>query len=206
MRHPQWSEIYFYFNEFAQQQAKLDGKKLTPEVIATSHNSLGISMGQLRNNLKQTLDDRSVYHITFALTALLDEEMSRLTAKAGQGVDWIPLQKELFDLTNAGEIFFENLDEVLENPQFSTIVYEVFYFVLKKGFRGKYQTSANRINKYVEFLSDRIQEPVMERKAKAVERIMPLPKIKIKIWQYYMAASLLFVCVYTALAIQTNVS
>lgn len=207
MKHPHWSEIFFYFKEIEQQKAKLENKKLSAELLSTSHNSLAISMNQLKNNLKQTLDEQSVHHIVFALTALLDEEMKRLISATNQNVEWVPLQKEFFNLTNAGERFFDNLDEVLETPNFPSIVYEVFFLVLKKGFRGKYQHSQNRINKYIEFLTDKIQEPPVAKKEKAKQKQpMPLPKIKMKIWQYYAGAFALLACVYIALVVHTNLS
>ncbi len=208
MKHPHWSEIFFYFKEVEQQKEKLQNKKLSSEVLATTRNSLSISMNQLKNNLKQTLDETSVQLIVFALVALLDEEMKRLiSSSSSQEVEWVPLQKEFFNLTNAGEKFFDHLDEALENPHFSSIVFEVFYFVLKKGFRGKYQNSLNRINKYIEFLSDKIQQPAIAKNDTATQqKILTFPKIKMKIWQYYVGAFALIAIAYAALVVQTNLS
>jgi len=125
MKHPHWSEIYFYFNEFNQQKKQIENKKVSPEVLATIRNSLTTSMKHLRNNLKQSLDEQSVYLISFALTALMDEEVQRLLQRTPGNAEWIPLQKEIFNLTNAGEVFFESLDEILEASHYPTIVYEV---------------------------------------------------------------------------------
>ena len=150
MKHPHWSEIYIYFKEFQQQKEQLESKKMTPETLATIRNSLATSMNHLKNNLKQTLDEQSVYLMTFALTALLDEEVQRVLHKTPGNAEWLPLQKQLFDLTNAGEAFFDNLDEILESPQFPSIVFEIYYLALKTGFRGKYEHSPNRIAKYIE--------------------------------------------------------
>ncbi len=206
MKHPHWSEIYFYFKEFQQQKEQLENKKLTPEILATIRNSLATSMNHLKNNLKQTLDEQSVYLISFALTALLDEEVQRIIHKIPGNAEWIPIQKQLFNLTNAGEVFFENLDEILEAAQLPSIVYEVYYLTLKKGFRGKYEHSPNRIAKYLEFLDDKIQEPKIMEKEKGRQKLVPLPKIKFKIWQYYAAAAAIVACVYIALALNTNLA
>lgn len=204
MKHPHWSEIYIYFKEFQQQKERLEGKKSTPEVISTVRNSLATSMTHLKNNLKQTLDEQSVYLITFALTALLDEEIQRILQTTPGNADWSPLQKQLFDLTNAGEAFFDNLDEILEAPQFPSIVLETYYLALKKGFRGKYEHSPNRIAKYIEFLAVKIQEPTITKKDKVKQELAPLPKIKFKIWQYYLTAAALVACAYLAIALNTN--
>jgi len=206
MKHPHWSEIHFYFREFQQQKKQLESKKLTPEVLTTIRNSLATSMNHLKNNLKQTLDEQSVYLITFALTGLLDEEIQRIIHKVPGSAEWVPLQKELFNLTNAGEIFFENLDEILEAPQFPSIVFEVYYLALKKGFRGKYEHSPNRIAKYIEFLADKVQEPAIAKKNKVRHELAPLPKIKFKVWQYYAAAAVLVACAYFAMALNTNLT
>lgn len=204
MKHPHWSEIYIYFNEFNQQKELLQSKKLTPEVLSTIRNSLSTSMKHLRNNLKQSLEEQSVYLITFALTALMDEEIQRVLKQIPGSPDWIPVQKELFNLTNAGEVFFDSLDEILEASHFTSIIYEVYYFTLKKGFRGKYEHSQNRITKYIEFLSARIDEPTIVRKEKVTKKMAPLPTIKFKIWQYYLAAAALVFCTYIAFALNTN--
>ncbi len=204
MKHPHWSEIYFYFNEFNQQKKQIENKKVSPEVLATIRNSLTTSMKHLRNNLKQSLDEQSVYLISFALTALMDEEVQRLLQRTPGNAEWIPLQKEIFNLTNAGEVFFESLDEILEASHYPTIVYEVYYFTLKKGFRGKYQHSPNRIAKYIEFLGARVEEPTITKRDKSTQKIVPLPKIKFKVWHYYVAAASLVACTYLAFALNTN--
>lgn len=204
MKHPHWSEIYDYFKEVDQQKAKLESRKNLTDSLSTARNSLVISIKQVKNNLKQSLDELSVHHIIFALISLLDEEMKQLITSFNQQGEWVPLQKEFFDLTNAGEVFFDYLDEALENPQFSSIVFEVFYFVLKKGFRGKYQLSLIRISKYMDLLSEKIHQPALAKERKSAPQVFTLPKIRIKIWQYYAGSLLLIMCVYTILVIRTN--
>src|SRR5207244_3161645 len=128
-----------------QQKLNLLNKKIPPENI---RNQIVSSLGQLKNNLKQILDEHAAHLIFFGIVALLDEEILSST-------EWIPLQQEYFNTTHAGEIFYENLDEVLENPHISPFVLEVFYFILKKGFRGKYAKSQSRVAKYIDFLSEK---------------------------------------------------
>jgi type IV/VI secretion system ImpK/VasF family protein len=161
------------------------------------------SLNQLKNNLRQTLDDHSVTLIFFALVVMLDEEIQNILSSQKSG-QWSPLQQDLFNTTNGGEIFFENLDELLENHQVHSFVHEVYYFVLKKGFRGKYAKSPNRITKYLEFLAERLPTVTLELNNKTAATAFPLIRTKFKTWHYYAAAAAILICFYIGMNIHSN--
>jgi type VI secretion system protein ImpK len=50
-----------------------------------------------------------------------------------------PLQLELYEQYDAGEVFFENLDEMLAQPMAHAEVLEVYYLCMTLGFKGRYQ-------------------------------------------------------------------
>ena len=110
---------------------------------------------QLRLSLEQSLDKLYASQILFAVVAFFDEEIQRHLSEKGQG-NWVPLQKDLYGAYNAGNLYYETIDKVIDDPLVPEIVYKVFYFILKKGFLGKYRDSKTHINKYLEILKSKI--------------------------------------------------
>jgi type IV/VI secretion system ImpK/VasF family protein len=155
MNNEYWSEISYYLSEIDQQRSTCCSKKISTETIFSLRNQIISSLEQLKDNLEQLLDESHVHFILFALVALVDEEM-QCQLPPSESIQWTPIQRDFYDTTNAGELFYKTLDEILDNSNIPTIVYEVFYFVLKRGFRGKHAKSASRINRYLTFLSEKI--------------------------------------------------
>jgi type VI secretion system protein ImpK len=78
---------------------------------------------------------------TFAVCAFLDESV--LNSQNPIFADWLrkPLQEELFGNQIAGEIFFQNLQQLLGRSDSHDLadILEVHYLCLLLGFRGKYR-------------------------------------------------------------------
>jgi type VI secretion system protein ImpK len=83
-----------------------------------------------------TLED--VRDAEFAVVALIDEAV--LSSKWEGKERWAaaPLQLERYERFDAGEVFFDKLEELRRRVE-SRGVLEVFYLCLATGFRGKYQ-------------------------------------------------------------------
>lgn len=75
----------------------------------------------------------------FAAVAFLDETI--LSSSWSQREAWMArsLQLELYDRFDAGEIFFDRLEEILQHPTRHMEVIEVFYVCMTLGFKGRYQ-------------------------------------------------------------------
>lgn len=77
---------------------------------------------------------------TFAVVAFLDESV--LNSQNPIFGDWLrkPLQEELFGTHIAGEVFYQNLQQLLERPDSADLadVLEVFFLCLLLGFGGRY--------------------------------------------------------------------
>ncbi|EAN4681802.1 DotU family type IV/VI secretion system protein [Salmonella enterica] len=84
-------------------------------------------------------------HITYAQCALLDETvLSREGMDDGQVV-WLknPLQSHFFNTLQAGELLYERMKQVLQEPAPTLAVLTCFHRVLLLGFRGRYQEPAS---------------------------------------------------------------
>ena len=82
---------------------------------------------------------------TFATVAFLDESV--LNSQSPNFADWLrkPLQEELFGTHIAGEVFFQNLEQLLgrtDSPDLADLL-EVHYLCLLLGFGGRY-SAGNR--------------------------------------------------------------
>jgi len=75
----------------------------------------------------------------FAVVAFIDETI--LASNWDRKQKWIdtPLQLELYDRYDAGEVFFEHLDDFLAAPRRHAEVLEVYYLCMTLGFRGQYR-------------------------------------------------------------------
>jgi type VI secretion system protein ImpK len=77
---------------------------------------------------------------TFAVVAFLDESI--LNSRNPVFVDWPrkPLQEELFGVHQAGEIFFRNVERLLQRPDSHQLadVLEIHLLCILLGFRGRY--------------------------------------------------------------------
>ncbi len=75
----------------------------------------------------------------FAIVAFIDETI--LSSDWAGTDEWMktPIQLELYDQFDAGEVFFDRLEELQEEPEYNAQVLEVYYLCMTLGFKGKYQ-------------------------------------------------------------------
>ncbi len=202
MNYPHWQEISFYLNEVQKEQSAFTSKPITTESMEETRRSIAALIDQLRGALEQKLDKENAALAVFSIVALVDEEMQGYDYNKIQA-RWAPLQKDFYGAYTAGEVFFEKTNKILDDPSVPSIVYEIFYFVLKKGFKGKYRDSKTQLYKYMQLLKDKI--PVVHPKVDEIELSPPYPKPeKHKKWKYYGWAFSAFALIYVALYIYSN--
>jgi type VI secretion system protein ImpK len=83
----------------------------------------------------------SIQQVKFALAAFIDETI--ITSDWGNKDSWFenPLQLQLFNRFDAGDEFFDRLNELRRQPYDSIEILEVYYLCLVLGFKGKYGLS-----------------------------------------------------------------
>src|SRR5690349_10486688 len=97
---------------------------------------------------------------TFACVAFLDESV--LNSQNPIFADWVrkPLQEELFGTHLAGEVFFQNLQQLLgrQDSQDLADLLEVHYLCLVLGFGGRY-SAGNRgeLTQVIQMTGDKIR-------------------------------------------------
>ncbi|MBS0615335.1 MAG: DotU family type IV/VI secretion system protein [Verrucomicrobia bacterium] len=202
MNFQHWQDISFYLNEIDQERTLFGKASITPESMENCRKKIANTLEQIKVGLEQKLGKDYASLVLFALVAGVDEQMQAYDYNHLK-VRWAPLQKDFYSAYTAGEVFFKTIDDILDNPAIPSLVYEVFYYVLKRGFQGKYRDSKTQLHKYIELLKDKI--PVSTSHAKPVvhEQIEPA-KTGFKAWHYYGFATLLFGVLYMALYVFSN--
>ena len=150
-----WPEISICLNEVEKEKDALTKKAINLDMITIARENINRYIEQLRLSLEQSLEKQHSSQILFALVAFVDEDIQRYLIEKGLG-NWVPLQKDLYGAYNAGTLYYESIDKIIEDPSIPEIVHRVFYFILKKGFMGKYRDSKTHIKKYLEILKNRI--------------------------------------------------
>ena len=108
----------------------------------------------LQSRLRGRLSEQDVYHVLFALVIYLDEKI-QMRVLRDHDVAWPLLQEELLGVDDGGDLFYEATDEHLRSQETNPFVLEVYYFCLKAGFVGRYESQPARIDAYVRRLEGR---------------------------------------------------
>ena len=92
-----------------------------------------------REALRAGVSSQDLRKAKFALVAFIDETI--LSSEWSQKERWRarPLQLELYDLHDAGDVFFDRLKTLLEQPAQYAEVLEVYYLCMTLGFKGRYE-------------------------------------------------------------------
>lgn len=172
----------------------------------------------LRRRIKDLLDDAerealrtgvspdNIQMAKFALVAFIDETI--LSSDWSQKDEWVstPLQLELYDQYDAGEVFFDRLEQLRANPKANAEAMEVYYLCMTLGFKGKYQLHEQE--RYREIIENTYEElrrqPGMGGKELAPHgqprgQVAEEVKSKLPTWVIAAAAVLIGVLIYAGM-------
>ena len=121
---------------------------VTPDDMIRIRAELRTQLDFLKATLAEQYSERDTYTVLFAVVAQIDELIQTNFLRT-LNLSWPLLQKELFQIDNAGEVFYEILDDILPKPQTNTFIYEVYFFCLRYGFRGRYENNPVKITEYL---------------------------------------------------------
>lgn len=197
-----WQDISFYLNEIDKEKSLFSRTEITPESLEQTRKKITYVVEQLKGDLELKIHKDAVSLIVFAVVAGVDEQMQSLDYNHLK-VRWAPLQKDFYAAYTAGEVFFKTIDDILDNPSIPTLVHEVFYYILKRGFQGKYKDSKTQLQKYLDLLKEKI--PVTSSPPTPIVKDQGIPTKKVvNSWYYYALAILLSGVLYLALYFSSN--
>lgn len=198
-----WPEISFCLDEVEKEKKTLRREDLNLDMMTAVRENINHRLEQLRLSFEHPLEKQFASLALFAIVAYIDEDIQRQLVETKKG-NWAPLQKDFYGAYNAGELFYETIDKIIDDPQVPPIVLEVFYFILNKGFLGKYRDSKTHISKYLDLLKDKIPVVAPEQKGAQGSQEMETKKHRFKKWHYYACAGALSVCLLLVLYITSS--
>ena len=151
----------------------------------------------LRVRLAEQLAERDCYLVVFPIVAYFDEHIKTFYLAEKQ-LSWPPLQKELFQIDEAGELFYETVDDLLRKPQTIPFIYEVYYFCLSQGFQGKYADNPVKISEYMKKLREKIPVVDLSTVQTTAEETGQVKLVGSALW-YYLASAAVLVLFYLVL-------
>lgn len=146
----------------------------------------------LKSTFTEQYSERDTYIILFAIVAQIDELIQTNFLRT-INISWPLLQKELFQIDNAGEVFYEILDDILPKPQTHSFIYEVYYFCLRYGFRGRYENNPVKITEYMKKLHARLKQADMPVLLGETEDVGHIKQFSSPYWNYLIMAGVLVV-------------
>ena len=204
-----WVPIYDLFQEMAKihqepqrykkvkgddDQSRIVSAGLDPKTVVKLRSNIRTQLELLKSKLSEKLTEREVYLVLFPIVVYFDE-MVMYGLLSQQHSAWRPLQKELFQIDNGGEVFYDTVDDIIRKPQTLPFVYEIFYYCLSDGFKGKYEGNVVKINDYKKLLRDKIPLPERMDQEEKGEGLQGIERARFPFW-YYSVAVVLLVCVY----------
>lgn len=198
-----WPEISICLSEVEKEKHALTKKAINLDAISAVRDNINRLVDQLRISFEQALDKQHASQALFAVVAYFDEQIQSHLLEKGQG-NWVPLQKDFYGAYNAGNLFYDTVDKLVEDHTVPEVVYEVYYFILKKGFLGKYKDSKTHINKYMEILKEKISVEVPHQPVMDANLPFYQPKVKMKPRHYYLAAGFASVLILTVLYVTSS--
>lgn len=175
---------------------KIQGKNESPqeysiEDMIAMRTELRNQLDFLKAALSDLHNERDTYMMLFPIVAQIDEIIQN-NVLSSVDASWPLLQKELFQIENAGEVFYDILEDVLNKPQTSTAVYEVYYFCLRCGFRGRYENNPAKISDYISRLGEKLEVHGAKDIPLETESTGQIKKIIRPYWYYLIAGGVSF--------------
>lgn len=141
---------------------------------------------ELKRLLAASLSEREVHHVLFPVVVFSDEFF--LKATMGGTAQWEPLQSELYEVENGGEMFYEKLDTLIMKDDTHPFVLEVYYFCLSDGFVGMYEDDQARIGQIKAKIAQRIPVPNVNELA-VPNAVLPVTLVPFP-WKIYAGAAI----------------
>lgn len=140
----------------------------------------------LKSKLAEVLSEHEVYYTLFPIVVYADEMINGVTRTAS--TRWEPLQSELYEIDNGGEVFYSILDDRLRQEETHPLIFEVFYFCLRDGFCGAYASDSRKIDEYKARLLERIRTQPIEADTALKKEVGPVDLVKFP-WRYHAVAA-----------------
>lgn len=164
---------------------------------------LRAQLDRLRSTIIELHSERDAYFVLFPLTAHCDELVKKVILDINH-LEWPPLQQELYQVADGGDLFYELLDNILGKADTLPLVYEVYYFCLRDGFYGRYGVNPDRISDYLKKLHSHIVLKPITTKVAELPTLNKWANFRIQNRVYYSLATVLLILFYVFLTFMAS--
>jgi len=209
MKNTQWQAIHEVFTKITELCTQLehisDEHYLQPKIpaapgfpgdaagkIVRIRTDIRTHLEYLRVELAETLTEREAYLVLFPVVIYFDEMVQLKYLKTGQA--WPTLQRELYQIDDGGVIFYETLDDILRKPDTLPFVYEIFYFCMNHGFKGKYNDDPVKITEYKNKLKSKMPVVNPAKTETFSDDFLKIRTFGTPVWFYAGAAAIFGLC------------
>ena len=151
----------------------------------------------LKGELAAVLTEHELHYVLLPLIIYIDELVTSITR--GEASKWEPLQSELYDVANGGELFYGLMEDHLRKSDTHPFVFQVFYFCLSDGFVGAAERDPRKIEQAKALLVARIPLAPTAPGWPEQTKEQPIELVKFP-WRYYAWAVAAMVAGYAALS------
>ena len=176
-------QIWHFLARLSNLNTQLTKPDLAADAVPDLRSRLKETLKEAHTYLLSRTTERNAYFVIFAFVAWLDETIqeSRLS---GDAPDWYPLQVELFDITDAGTLFYNYIDYFLGRNDIPFVIHEIYFFCLKDGFKGSRIAEPELRHAYMQELIPEDQPPKIVDRSHLHEKA----KKRVPTYGYYLMA------------------
>jgi len=110
------------------------------------------------------------------------------------GQTWPALQSELYQIDDGGVIFYETLDDILRKHDTLPFIYEVFYFCMSHGFKGRFNDDPIKISEYKNKLKSKLPVAHSKKPATFPDDYLQIKTFGPPMWFYAGAVAIFGLC------------
>jgi type VI protein secretion system component VasF len=140
-------------SELARDLAFCDAHADGPNLVAL-RSAIRERLQWLKGELAEVLTEHELHYVLLPLVIYIDELVTSITR--GEASRWEPLQSELYDVENGGELFYALMQDHLRKSDTHPFVFQMFYFCLSDGFVGAAERDLRKIEQAKALLAARI--------------------------------------------------
>lgn len=195
-----WYQVLITFDSMREWQDKITQSLQKPDelenILQELEKDMSAQLNALYTLFAQEMKEEDAKNTFFSIVVYFDE-IVQLTLPIEYISYWQQnFQKEFFHIDIGGDRFYDRLLYILEKRNIVSFVYQVYYFCLNDGFKGKYADNPQKIEQYKKEIADVIPEidiPVENEQ-------QPPPELRtleqLSVWPYVWNAVLIVICIY----------
>jgi len=140
-------------SELARDLAFCEAHATGPNLVALRE-AIRERLQWLKGELAVVLTEHELHYVLLPIVIYIDELVTSITR--GEASRWEPLQSELYDVENGGELFYALIEDHLRKSDTHPFVFQIFYFCLSDGFVGAAERDLRKIEQCKQALAARI--------------------------------------------------